>query len=82
MLVPSQARKLEVVKKTQYIKGKSPKFLAFPCLAWFFPYIFATNQPLENHNKKHHKKEDSGKKREKKHTSMIQHKIIWGGGIF
>ena len=31
-------RKLEVVKKTQNVKGNNPNSLAFPHPAWFFPY--------------------------------------------
>ena len=39
MLIPSQARKVEVIKKTQYVKDKNQtKNLAFPCPVWFFPY--------------------------------------------
>ena len=36
MIIPTQVRKLDVVKKTQYVKDKNPKILAFPCPALFF----------------------------------------------
>ena len=32
MVIPSQARKLEVIKKTQYVYGKNPKKMPFPTL--------------------------------------------------
>ena len=41
MVIPSQARKVEVIKKTQYVKGKIKQTnIAFPCPAWFFPYTW------------------------------------------
>ena len=39
MVIPSHSKNVEVVKKTQYIKGKNPNFLAFLRSGWFFPYM-------------------------------------------
>ena len=41
MVISGQLRKLEGVKKTQYVKGKNPKMLAFSCPAWILPYVCA-----------------------------------------
>ena len=38
MVIPSHAKKLEVIKKTQYVKGENPKFLASLGPGWFFPH--------------------------------------------
>ena len=38
MVIPRQTSKLEVVKKTQYVKTLNPNLLAFPHPALFLPY--------------------------------------------
>ena len=48
--ISSQARKLEVVKKTQYVKGKIPKFKAFLVLpsSYHLHYTILIEQDFES----------------------------------
>ena len=46
MTISSKAKNIEVVKRTQCVKGKIPNLLAFSIPAWFHPYIVLA-EPLE-----------------------------------